>query len=222
MSTQAEQDYLKAIYELAASGGEVTTTTLARHLDVTPASVTNMLKKLARAGLVTHTPYRGATLTAKGERVAVKTLRAHRVVERFLVEALNLPWDEVHHEADRWEHVVSEQVILQMEETLGYPTTDPHGAPIPTRQGDLPIREADSLWEADAPTRLRVLEIEDEDPELLRYAAGLGLIPGTEIELLRRQPYDELLFVQIGDREIALGEKAARRILVTRIAEGEG
>ena len=141
--SESSEDYVKAVWTLSRHG-RVTTTGLAAELGVSPASTTAMLKKLAKLKLVDHEPYRGVTLTPAGERVALEVVRHHRLVERFLVEALGVPWDEVHEEAERWEHVLSEELEQRMDAALGFPTTDPHGDPIP----DAKLRLGDGRFDA--------------------------------------------------------------------------
>ena len=146
--TAASEDYVKAVWTLSRKGG-VTTSALAAELAVAPASATAMLKKLAKLKLVDHEPYRGVTLTPAGERVALEIVRHHRLVERFLVEALGVPWDEVHQEADRWEHVLSEELEQRMDAALGFPTTDPHGYPIPDAKLRIPPTDFTPLAQDD-------------------------------------------------------------------------
>ena len=176
-----------------------------------------MLKKLARLGLVDHEPYRGVTLTRAGERVAVEVVRHHRLIESFLVEALGVPWDEVHDEAERWEHVLSEQLEQRMDEALGFPTTDPHGAPIPAHDGDVAERATVLLAELDAGQRAVVAEVSDEDPDLLRYLGGFGLYPGTDVEVLEAAPFDGPVTFRTGGTSHAVGREAARHVRVREV-----
>src|SRR5918912_2318913 len=138
MQTQAVEDYLKTIYEIQREQGKVATTVLAERLGIAPASVTGMVKKLAGLHLVAHEPYQGVVLTEAGEKIALEVIRHHRLIERYLAEALAVPWDKVHEEAEKWEHVLSEDMEDRIDALLGHPTTDPHGAPIPARNGTLP------------------------------------------------------------------------------------
>ncbi len=184
--TEAQEDYLKAIYQLA-EGGTVSTQLLARRLAVRPASVTGMLKKLAEMGLVVHVPYRGVRLTESGERVALEVLRHHRLLEAFLAEALGFSWEAVHAEADRLEHHISEAFEARIAELLGHPERDPHGDPIPTPELTLPHPPGRPLAEA-APGAYRLVRVRVQDEDLLRALARLGLRPGTELRLLERPP----------------------------------
>ena len=213
--TRAVEDYLKAIYDLGRTGDAVTTSALAERLGVTAASVTGMVKKLAGMSLVTHEPYRGVVLTTAGERIALEVIRHHRLVERYLHDALGVPWDRVHAEAERIEHVLSEDLEARMDAALGHPTTDPHGAPIPTL--DLVLTEPDVTPLADLEPGHRgvVAEVSDHDPALLRYAGHLGLYPQTPLEVLAVAPFDGPITVRVEGEDRTVGQKAARYILIT-------
>ncbi|MEP0545495.1 MAG: metal-dependent transcriptional regulator [Rhodothermales bacterium] len=215
MHTQAVEDYLKTIYDLGRVEAAVTTSALAERLDVTAASVTGMVKKLAGMNLVTHEPYRGVALTPAGERIALEVIRHHRLIETYLHEALGVPWDRVHAEAERIEHVLSEDLEARMDAALGHPTVDPHGAPIPTL--DLEIAEIVTvpLAELEAGTQGIVAEVSDHDADLLRYVGDLGLYPQTPLEVLAVAPFDGPLTIRVGGAERTVGRKAARFILVT-------
>lgn len=214
MLTQAVEDYLKTIYEFQAGGGKVSTTGLSEQLDVAPASVTGMVKKLAKMKLVVHKPYRGVELTPAGEKIALEVLRHHRLVESYLAEALGVPWDKVHEEADRWEHVLSEEMEDLMDDKLGHPTTDPHGAPIPTRDGTMPRSDLRRLSEL-APGEAGVIaEVSDHDAELLRYLGELGLFPQVEVHVVSSAPFDGPVTVRINGDKHALGREVAGHILV--------
>jgi len=184
--TEAQEDYLKAIYQLA-EGGTVGTRLLAERLSVRPASVTGMLKKLAELGLVVHVPYRGVRLTESGERVALEVIRHHRLLEAFLAEALGFPWEAVHAEADRLEHHISETFEARIAELLGHPERDPHGDPIPTPELTLPHPPGVRLAEA-GPGDYRLLRVRVQDADLLRALARLGLKPGAMLGVLERLP----------------------------------
>ncbi len=184
--SEAQEDYLKAIYQLA-EGGAVTTQDLARRLSVRPASVTGMLKKLAALGLVVHVPYRGVRLTPSGERVALEVLRHHRLLEAFLAEALGFSWEAVHAEADRLEHHISEAFEARIAELLGHPERDPHGDPIPTPELTLPHPPGRALLLAE-PGRYRLLRVRAQDADLLRALSRLGLVPGAALSVIERVP----------------------------------
>ena len=220
MHTQAVEDYLKAIYDLARCGDAVSTSALAARLDVAGASVSGMLKKLAAGKLVEHRPYQGVALTAAGRRVAVEAIRHHRLIEAYLHEALGVPWDRVHAEAERWEHVLSEDLEARMDAALGHPTHDPHGAPIPTP--DLVLEEPDhpplaSLRPGQAAT---VAEVSDHDAELLRYVGALGLYPNTRFAVVAVAPFEGPLTIRLDGAEAdqTLGRRAAEFISVRDLA----
>ena len=182
-ATRAIEDYLKAIYTLARSGDAVATGALAERLDVSPASATGMVKKLAALRLVEHAPYAGARLTEAGRRIAVETIRHHRLVETYLHQALGVPWDRLHAEAEAWEHVLSEDLEARMDAALGHPTTDPHGAPIPTP--DLVLEEPRLVPLAGLPagTETVVVRVSDADAARLRLLGAAGLYPGTPVRI---------------------------------------
>jgi DtxR family Mn-dependent transcriptional regulator len=222
MHTQAVEDYLKTIYEIQREQGKVATTVLAERLGVAPASVTGMVKKLAEMKLVVHEPYQGVVLSEAGEKIAVEVLRHHRLIELFLAEALDVPWDQVHEEAHKIEHVISDYLADRIDTVLGHPSTDPHGAPIPTRDGI--IKRPPSLRMSDLePGQAGVIaEVYDNDPVLLRYLGELGLYPTVEVSLVAVAPFDGPLTVRVGDTDHALGREAAYQILVTNVSyEGE-
>lgn len=214
MLTQAVEDYLKAIYEFQAEGGKVSTTGLSEQLDVAPASVTGMVKKLAKMKLVVHEPYQGVELTSAGEKIALEVIRHHRLVESYLAEALGVSWDKVHEEADRWEHVLSEEMEDLMDDKLGHPTTDPHGAPIPARDGSMPRSKLRRLSEL-APGEAGVIsEVNDHDAELLRYLGELGLFPRVKVRVISSAPFDGPVTVRINGDKHALGREVAGQIFV--------
>lgn len=214
MQTQAVEDYLKTIYELQAEGGKVSTTRLSEQLGVAPASVTGMVKKLAKMRLVVHEPYRGVKLTKSGEKIALEVIRHHRLVESYLSEALGVPWDKVHEEADKWEHVISEEMEDLMADKLGHPTTDPHGAPIPSREGVMPQADLRRLSELEPGDMAVIAEVSDHDPELLRYLGELGLFPESLIEVVSSAPFQGPITIKINGDKHALGREVAGHILV--------
>lgn len=215
MQTQAAEDYLKTIYELQAGQAQVSTTALAERLGVAPASVTGMVKKLATMKLVDHQPYQGVTLTPAGQKIALEVIRHHRLVESYLAEALGVPWDQVHEEADKWEHVLSEDLEDRIDALLGYPTTDPHGAPIPARDGTLPQGSFRRLVDVPPGESAVVAEVSDHDPALLRYLGEMGLYPQAEVAVVSAAPFEGPLTVRVGKSEHALGREVAGYILVS-------
>ncbi len=220
MITQAIEDYLKAIYKLGRGGEPVSTSALAERLNVSPASVTNMVKKLAAMNLLAHEPYRGVTLTAAGRKIALETIRHHRLIELYLAEALGLPWDKVHEEAERLEHVISEELEAAMAEALGHPTEDPHGAPIPSPEGQLEEPMNTPLAEIEAGQSVVVRQVSDRDPARLRYLGELGLFPNTHVEVVDVAPFEGPLTLRIGEEEHVVGRELARSVFVAPVAEG--
>src|SRR5919202_2000390 len=211
----AVEDYAKAIYGLAqTSEGPVTTNALAERLGVTAASASGMCKKLGELGLVTHVPYKGVELTQAGERVALEIIRHHRLLELYLTESLDVPWDRVHAEAEVLEHVLSEELEALIAAKLGHPTRDPHGDPIPT--ADLTIEEGEtaSLAELQAGVRATFVRISDADPAMLRYLAERGIAPGDDFEVVDKQPFEGPTFARFGDHVHILGGTLARAMRV--------
>ncbi len=215
MQTQAVEDYLKTIYELQGLQQNVSTTALAERLNVAPASVTGMIKKLAGLKLVAHKPYKGVSLTKAGEKIALEVIRHHRLVESYLAEALGVPWDQVHEEAEKWEHVLSEDLEDRIDAMLGHPTTDPHGAPIPTREGTMPQAELLRLVDLEPGQAAVIAEVSDHDPALLRYFGDRGLYPEAELVLVSVEPFEGPLTIQIGSEQHVLGREIAGYIFVS-------
>ena len=223
-TSSATQDYLKAIYQLAERPPQapasvlVSTTALAQRLDVSAASATNMLKKLDQLGLVAHVPYHGARLTERGRAVALEVVRHHRLLETYLAQALGVPWDEVHDEAEILEHVLSEDLEERISAHLGHPTLDPHGDPIPGKDLTVPDPVRTNLWDGPVGRPLVVERVSDAEPEALRYLAGLGIGLGTVVEVAGRGPVGGPLFVRVsgvGEPGTALSREMAEAIWVS-------
>ncbi|HUF51554.1 MAG TPA: metal-dependent transcriptional regulator [Longimicrobiales bacterium] len=214
MTTPAVEDYLKAIYQLSEAGAAVSTSALADRLGIAPGSVTGMLKRLAEAGLVEHTPYYGARLTAEGTGNAIRTIRRHRVLERFLVDVLGYTWDRVHDEAERLEHVVTEEMIDRMAAVLGEPEADPHGAPIPAAGRAFQERHFPTLGDMGAGACAILRQVPDEDAAALRYLAELELRPGAALEVVEVAPFNGPLRVLINGQERVIGRELAYKIKV--------
>jgi DtxR family transcriptional regulator, Mn-dependent transcriptional regulator len=214
--TPAIEDYLKAIYTLGHTQPQVTTTLLAEHLGFKPASVTGMLKTMADLNLVAYTPYHGVVLTAAGERIALEVVRHHRLIELYLVEALGYGWDEVHDEAERLEHHISEKLEARIAARLGQPDFDPHGDPIPTLEGNLPADAAARLADLGVGERGTITRVRDQHPDRLRYLADLGLVPGATLEVVASAPFDGPISVRIGDAIHPLDRRIAREIYIVR------
>jgi DtxR family transcriptional regulator, Mn-dependent transcriptional regulator len=212
--TAPVEDYLKVIFELEAGEGVAGTNEIAAELGVAPASVSGMVRRLAEHGLISHERYRGVHLTKAGRRAALRTIRRHRVIEAYLTRALGYPWDLVHDEAERLEHAASDELIDRMAAAIGEPTTDPHGAPIPTREGTLDEPALLSLDTVDVGERVRVQRVGDRDAEQLRYLAELGITPGRQIEVLARAPFDGPISLRIGRVTKTIGPALAKQILV--------
>ncbi|MCW2968655.1 MAG: iron (metal) dependent repressor, DtxR family [Solirubrobacteraceae bacterium] len=213
--TTAVEDYAKAIYALEQrEGAAVSTNALADRMGVTPASASAMVKRLDGLGLVTHVPYRGVQLTAAGTKVALEILRHHRLLELYLAETLGVPWDRVHDEAEVLEHVLSEELEELIAAKLGNPTHDPHGDPIPTRDGRIAERSSTALCDLALGSFARFVRVSDSDPAMLRYLAERGIAPGADLEVVDKQPFDGPLFVRFGDDVHVLGGELARAMRV--------
>ena len=197
--TAPVEDYLKAVYDLERTGGAAATSEIAHRLGVAPASVSGMVRRLAEQGLLTYERYRGVRLTPDGRRAALRTLRRHRILECYLTEVLGYPWDRVHDEAERLEHAASEELIERMADALGDPSHDPHGAPIPSREGVVEPFASRSLGDAVPGERVRVRQVMDDDAERLRYLAELGIRPGSVIRILDRAPFDGPITLWVGE-----------------------
>ena len=218
MPTSTVEDYLKQILLEEEERGEarVPTGRLAQALAVTPGTVTTMVKALSDGGLVDYEAYGGVRLTPAGRQLALHVLRRHRLVELFLVQVLGFDWTEVHDEAERLEHAVSERVIERIDQMLGHPAVDPHGDPIPSAAGEVPAGELAPLAEWEPGRRCRVARISDQEPGFLRRIEGLGLRPGARLKLLARDLAADALEIELASGErIALGLRAAEKILVT-------
>jgi DtxR family Mn-dependent transcriptional regulator len=222
-------DYLKAIWELAVESGDVASTKgVAEQLSVSAASVSNMFARLQEMGLVEHERYRGATLTERGKREALRLVRRHRLIETFLLEHLGYPWQEVHEEAERLEHAVSDGFTERLAEFLGHPDHDPHGGPIPSPEGVLEADDSFPLSQAVAGRRLRISKVRDEDAEMLDYLGDRNLVPGRLLTVREVRALDGVVMVEDEEAEVyALGEPLARYVFVrdelgVKKSEGEG
>ncbi len=225
MRTPAIEDYAKAIFALEIRSEEpVSTNALAERLGITPGSVSAMLRRLDELGLITHSPYRGVRLTEDGRRIALEVIRHHRLLESYLAEALDMPWDRVHAEAEVLEHVLSDDLEELIAAKLGHPTVDPHGDPIPN--ADLEIQEphTDRLEAMQPGESGLFVRVSDSDPEMLRYLAERGIAPGDRFEVLDRQPFGGPLFVRFAEHEHAIGGQlaGAMRVEVQRRAATTG
>ncbi len=209
------QDYLKAIYELYTRHGSASTNALAERMGVAPASVTGMIQRLAAATppLVAYRKYQGVTLTAEGERAALKVIRSHRLLETYLVQVLGYGWDAVHEEACRLEHVISDDFEARIAAALGEPQRDPHGELIPTIQLTMPGDEAQPLADVRPPAQALVRRVAAE-AAFLRYLETLGLVPGAQLEVRDYSPFDQNLRLWLNGNEVILGPAVTSRIYV--------
>jgi DtxR family Mn-dependent transcriptional regulator len=213
--SQQMEDYLKTIYLLQQSSEKANTTAIAEALSVKPASVTGMLRKLAEMELARHTPYRGVRLTEAGEKIALKIVRHHRLLESFLAEKLGYSWDEVHAEADRLEHAISQEFEDRIAEQLGHPAADPHGDPIPAKDGSIDTIEQQCLAGLACGQSATIVRVSDGCPEMLRHAAEIGLRPQTRITVSEAEPFGGSLRVRVGDEEHSIGRELAAGIFVS-------
>jgi DtxR family Mn-dependent transcriptional regulator len=211
----AIQDYVKEIFKLQSSGKRATTTAIAKAMGVAPSSATSMLKKLAVLGLAEHAPYRGVELSEQGQKIALEVIRHHRLLEQYLAETLGLPIDAVHAEADRLEHVISEELEARIDESLGYPTHDPHGDPIPDAGLNVDRTALRSLEALVPGEQATVRRIPDGDAALLRYLAELTLLPGRKVTMRRSEPFRGPVTVDVGGSEHAISRELAERIGVS-------
>jgi DtxR family Mn-dependent transcriptional regulator len=215
----ATEDYLKAIYSLTRrEPAGASTTELAERLGIASGSVSTMLRRLDDAGLVDHAPYKGSRLTAEGERLALGVLRRHRLLELFLHDALDIPWEDVHGYAEELEHSASEELIEIVAAKLGDPGFDPHGDPIPTRELAIDEGVTDALANLEAGERAILVRVSDSDPAMLRYLTEQGIGIGDELEMMGRQPFDGPCEIRIGERRHDLGLKLARAMRVERVS----
>lgn len=217
LNHQAIEDYLKTIYTLAEEESPVSTSRIAAMRGVKPASVTSMVQRLAALELVNYEKHYGVTLTEAGEHIALEVIRHHRLIELYLMKALGFTWDEVHEQADILEHVISEKLEERIAAALDYPTLDPHGDPIPARDGTLPLRSLVSLATLAPGDRATVARVvDDSNAELLRYLAELALQPGVTLTVRAVAPLEGPLSLEVDGQEKVIGRAAAERVLVER------
>jgi DtxR family transcriptional regulator, Mn-dependent transcriptional regulator len=214
MPSEQLEDYLKNIYKIESSEGKVATTALSRQLGIAPASVTEMVKKLAEEGIVTYTPYHGVQLTNEGRRRALQVIRRHRLWEAFLVEVLKFDWHEIDEEADRLEHFTSEKLERHIDELLGFPRTDPHGDAIPSPEGRLSDLPSESLDGVEEGKTVIVHRVNDSSPEILRLASKLGIALNRKIKVKERVGFDGTLRVVVGRKERFINSRLAQNIYV--------
>ena len=216
LNHQAIEDYLKTIYMLEQEESPVSTSRIAAARDVKPGSATSMIQRLAKLKLVNYEKHYGATLTEMGKKIALEVIRHHRLVELYLIEALGFTWDEVHEQADLLEHVISEKLEERIAAALNYPDFDPHGDPIPARDGTVRQVETFPLANAEAGSQVRIARVPDDaNSELLRYLGELGLMPGTTVDIVAVAPFEGPITIKVGPETTVIGQRIAEAVLVT-------
>lgn len=222
MASLTVENYVKAIFKICGQNGNrlATTGRLAIALDVSPGTVTSMLKALSESGLATYTPYEGAQLTESGLELALEILRRHRLIECFLAEVLGMAWDEVHEDAEQLEHSVSKRLIERIDEFLGHPKFDPHGDPIPRQDGSLPERSLRSLADCPPGTVFELAQVTDQTPDFLRYLGNSGFLLGCHGTVTANQPEAGIITVRLPERDASLGMEAAQKMLVADTSPG--
>jgi DtxR family transcriptional regulator, Mn-dependent transcriptional regulator len=205
--TRSVEDYLKAIYRLTPEGRTAGTSEIANLLELAPASVSGMVKRLSEHGLLEHVPYKGVQLTEEGRRAALRTIRRHRLIEAYLVAFLGYTWDTVHDEAERLEHAVSDQLVERMASVLGHPSVDPHGDPIPDVDGAIHEPASTPLSELPEGIPVELRRVDESDPERLRYIASIGLQPGARVVVVDRQPFDGPITIEVEGQPHVIGHE---------------
>lgn len=220
--SRSVEDYLKVVLRLTTAGRPASTSEIARELGLSAPSVSAKVKRLAEQELLSHEPYRGVRLTDDGRRVALRVLRRHRIIETYLVASLGYRWDDVHQQAERLEHAVSDDLIERMATALGNPRFDPHGEPIPATDGTMASVRATPLTDAALGEWVQVRRVGTGDPERLRYLASLGIVLGADVEVVDRQPFDGPVTVWVGGEQRVLSHAMAALLLCLPPDAGEG
>ena len=205
--TRSVEDYLKAIYRLSPEGRPASTSDIAHLLELSPASVSGMVKRLSEQGLLEHAPYKGVQLTAEGRRAALRMVRRHRLIEAYLVAFLGYSWDTVHDEAERLEHAVSDTLVERMAAVLGNPTSDPHGDPIPGADGSILEPAWVPLSEVAPGETLTLRRVDESQPDRLRYIASIGLTPGAVVSVVERQPFQGPITILVDGQTHVIGHE---------------
>ena len=218
MITSTVEDYLATIYRVASENKKSTTTLIADKMQVSRATVTSMFKKLAESGLITHVLYKGVSLTASGEKIALEIIRHHRLIELYLQDTMGVPWEKVHEEADKMEHVLSEEIEDRIDKLLNNPTTDPHGAPIPTKEGYISNDNFRRLSQAKKGEELLIKRVDEEDSKKLVYLADKGLYPNTALKVTNVEPFNGPITIEIDNSEIIVGNKIADSVFVDEMS----
>lgn len=214
MANRSTEDYIKNIYKLQREGEKVTTSALASNLQLSDPSITDMIKKLSEKGFVRYAPYRGVELTASGKRMALQIVRRHRLWEMYLMKFLGFSWDRVHDEAERLEHVTSEEMERKLDEALGFPTVDPHGDPIPDARGGLEHTAYTALPEFSVGDVVRVLRVSDNDSQILQHAARLGFALNKKLTVREKMSFDGSMVVNVGGKDQFISKEVAGSIFV--------
>jgi DtxR family Mn-dependent transcriptional regulator len=214
MPTISTEDYIKTVYKLEARGERATTSALALQLGVADASISDMIKKLSKKGLLRYEKYRGVELTAKGEKMALSTLRRHRLWEMFLVKHLGYLWDEVHEEAERLEHVTSNELEKRLDKALGFPTVDPHGDPIPNSEGVVARSVGRALAECNIGDVVKVARVSDDNSEMLQHASEIGVALNSKLIVKEKKTFDGSMIVKVGSSHHFISREVAQAIFV--------
>ncbi len=219
MSTISTENYLKKIFNYSQAFGEsINTVKLAQELSVSNAAISDMAKKLAKQGLVTYEKYKGMELTSTGEQMALNVIRRHRLWELFLIKVLDLPWSEVHDQAEVLEHHTSEKLIDRIDEYLGFPDFDPHGHPIPKKNGTLPeSQQYITLSEASEDSFYKLMQVDDGDKELVNYLSKVGLVLNTEFEVVHKLDFDKSFTIKFNDKTLSVSQKISESIYLKEI-----
>ncbi|MFZ1323224.1 MAG: metal-dependent transcriptional regulator [Ignavibacteria bacterium] len=210
------EDYLKNIYSIQTTDGKVTNMILAEKMNISPAAVSDMISKISKSGFIKNTPYKGFELTKKGERIAINLVRKHRLWEVFLVKNLEYPWEKVHSEAENLEHASSDELVLKLENFLGNPKFDPHGHPIPDKDGKIPESNLTCLSELKVGDKAVIRQVSDESSEVLEYLSKAGLKLNDKIEIIEKIDFDNSIQIKLKSRNIFLSEKLSKNIFITK------
>ena len=217
MITSTIEDYLATIYRVTSENQKSTTTIIADKMNVSRATVSSMFKKLAASELITHVLYKGVSLTATGEKIALEIIRHHRLIELYLQDTMGVPWEKVHEEADKMEHILSEEIEDRINKLLNNPTIDPHGAPIPTKEGYVSNDNFRRLSQAKKGEDLVIKRVDEEDSEKLVYLANKGLYPNTALKVTNVEPFNGPITIEINNTEIIVGNKIADSVFVDEV-----
>jgi len=214
--TAVTEEYLEGIYRLQQRNGVARTSEIVKLLQVVPGTVTNTVERLEREGLLTHEPYKGVKLTEEGRKIALDVIRRHRLSERLLTDLLHVGWDEAHKAACRLEHGITDDIVKNLETALGHPTTCPHGNPIPTKGGGILEEKSEPMTNLNPQEGGAIVKITEEEPDLLRYLATLGLRPGASMEVVEKAPFNGPITVKVAGANRAVSRQVAAIIKVKK------